>query len=738
MSLGSRRIIGYVTKAVCIGLMLMQIPFMSGCDSKGRDNAPDDITLDPEHDYYSSVSDMKQFCGTDSVINAFRLGDYICIVTYDWDQDSPYRMYMYDDDLSEISYIDIDPNCKYESMPRCCPLGDDRLVMTTNDGFVIYDRNGKEISRNKDPLANSYERPGLAGCDEGFVFITSNAAYKFDENGRNIGTIEGDLGFSSWGESYFERGSDEYFVGQEGVLYQLDFDAGSVTALYNLYDIGVDVDRLGAGGLYYDDYRGSIFSVDGAEQGTTLCALRSHMLVKPETYNAPYSEGFYFLGKDEYIIVDPYIEGLHQITRVYRDDGLNIDEREKIVVKGYGITSDKPLQLAAYLYNTSQQDYYVSVENYGDEYGYTTALEAQDVKLRLIKEFNSGNAPDIFYGNDFDYEYWGRTGLVIDMSSYLKNSSVIVQDDMFDNCLDLMNNGGHCYQLFNGIKLHGLFAAKGLMDDNAPSDYSLFDDNVRSKSMSGYYLSSDIADFMIRYPVQRILNRDGLLSNSEISQILSYSYEMGLSSEEKYSDSSYVINGDEDLGIRQMMIGSPVYYLYEAINNGELRFIGYPTVDGTVHSAVPAGLVAISAGSDHPDECFRFIEYMFTVEAQECQLNQHMIPVNRTVYDKFIEALKDPGQVSPDDYQYRFLVSEISNSFFPSSGRIEGYYDVPDGMLDDFRGMIESVDSLITMDWGMYNIIAEEVESHYLQGKTIPEVAESLHNRLLLYVQENY
>jgi hypothetical protein len=52
--------------------------------------------------------------------------------------------------------------------------------------------------------------------------------------------------------------------------------------------------------------------------------------------------------------------------------------------------------------------------------------------------------------------------------------------------------------------------------------------------------------------------------------------------------------------------------------------------------------------------------------------------------------------------------------------------------------MISSVDTMITIDWGIYNIIAEDVESYYLQGKDIHEIAKTLHNRLLLYVQENY
>ena len=52
--------------------------------------------------------------------------------------------------------------------------------------------------------------------------------------------------------------------------------------------------------------------------------------------------------------------------------------------------------------------------------------------------------------------------------------------------------------------------------------------------------------------------------------------------------------------------------------------------------------------------------------------------------------------------------------------------------------MLSSVDTLATYDWGLYNIIWEEINSYDLMGKTPDEISVSLRSRLDLYAAENY
>ena len=102
------------------------------------------------------------------------------------------------------------------------------------------------------------------------------------------------------------------------------------------------------------------------------------------------------------------------------------------------------------------------MEPYDSEYNYSTAIDAENVKMKLIKEFNEGNSPDIYYGNFFDFDYWGRNGMVIDMIEEVDKSAVISDSSIIKNMYDLMCYDGRCYCLFSGYRINGLISPADL------------------------------------------------------------------------------------------------------------------------------------------------------------------------------------------------------------------------------------------------------------------------------------
>ena len=63
---------------------------------------------------------------------------------------------------------------------------------------------------------------------------------------------------------------------------------------------------------------------------------------------------------------------------------------------------------------------------------------------------------------------------------------------------------------------------------------------------------------------------------------------------------------------------------------------------------------------------------------------------------------------------------------------------VPEWIITDYKAMVNSVDAVISYDWGLYNIICDEINSYYLQNKSTDEIAKTLQSRIDLYVSENY
>lgn len=724
-------------KKYLLVLILFLLCLTAGCSDKGKTDE-DTIWGNPNADnnYYSSVIQTIQV-NDGQMIDCFRCGDDICSIVQHYDGISfNYELLLFSETPFEYvskTGLDID-NAVYSF----CPVGTDLIACATYEGYKLFDKTTGELISSSDGIVDyDSDTPIVATISDGFVYITSTAAYRFDDNGVMTASLEYDnVGcFDYNGESFIEQAGSYYLITIDNRVYSLDFNNEELTQINDLNIITSD--EIGEQGLYLDWRDNNIYEIGLADLSSNICTYGNHILIKPPAYTEYFERNYFFLDKEHYVFTYSYPDGLYDICYVFKDESLNIGEREKIVIKGYNAAKDDSLYHAAYLYNTSQEEYFVEIEEYGNDYGYTTAIEAQDSQMRLLHEFSSGNMPDIFYGNGFDYEYMGNAGLVIDMADYVRNSSVITRTSIIPNYYDLMLNDGHCYQLFNGYRINGLFMNKEYIDC-ITGDYGIFSDPRISAGMRNYYLSSDIVDFAVRYPCRKLLEREEFLTVEDIEQLLGTAYEIGLSSLEKFGNSNVVVNGDDNLVIRQTMVGSFDWYANLIECFGDQKYIGYPTLDNTAYTIDPNCLVAISEGSNNKDACFEFIEFLFSEDVQLAVLNQGQLPVNQTIFDEYIDKMSNPESIRPDDYTYKYLAYALLNSNFPSSRTIDGYHHMSDESIQDFKDMVYSVDTVNVMDWGMYNIIAEEVESYYTQGKTIPDIASSLHNRLLLYVQENY
>ena len=51
--------------------------------------------------------------------------------------------------------------------------------------------------------------------------------------------------------------------------------------------------------------------------------------------------------------------------------------------------------------------------------------------------------------------------------------------------------------------------------------------------------------------------------------------------------------------------------------------------------------------------------------------------------------------------------------------------------------LIDSIDSVQVVYFWIYNIMTDELNSYYLQGKPVSEIASSMYSRLMLYLKEN-
>ena len=59
-------------------------------------------------------------------------------------------------------------------------------------------------------------------------------------------------------------------------------------------------------------------------------------------------------------------------------------------------------------------------------------------------------------------------------------------------------------------------------------------------------------------------------------------------------------------------------------------------------------------------------------------------------------------------------------------------------IIDAYLEIISSADTIETQDYGIYDIICDEINSYYTQSRSPEQIVTTLDQRLTLYCQENY
>jgi len=699
----------------------------SGSDGSGN------ITTDPENNYYSStVYELE----TDGYILSKILDseDRKIAVFSRFDDGSganEYRLCIHDDNSSEWNrYVDLDS--RGQILGDFCAISNNRIAATTYYGFDIYDlESGKLLQSNSDLYVILDESmPMITRRDDGMVIVKNDCIYLIDKDGNPVSQVpyteNVDLPVDN---AYFKNNGQDYLALDNCPMmnyYKIDFDAGTLTYLCNSKELGLEFSAVYmTGGYAIDLNSGTVYQLDPSGKSKRACSYVKNMLIKPSVYQSGFDPVWYIFGENDYAVLYQHEGNYNEVVIIYPDNSLNLGRRTKLTVRGYDALSNPAMNYAAYKYNTSQSDFLLVIENYSlADYGYENATEAQASKLKLIQEFSKGNAPDIFFGNNFDYDQMGESGLVMDLAPYL-NSNNISKDTISENAYGLFYNEDSCYKLFPGYLMFGLWSSDsftGLNNNMSISDFSNFD---YSRRLFGDTYASEIADFAIRYPIHNLVENGRFVSEDELAKIIQFAIDNGVAPDAEIklvSDMRSVVNKDTSVCLQY--IGSLMSYAsYQIQLKDKIRFVGFPTVNGSVHVAYPYGLVAVSSGTKHPEECMKFISFLFSDDVQKVITANNSIPVSKTVFEDICSKAQNDITVSDDKY-YRIL---FGKDFVPlTADEVESY-----------REAVRLTDTLMINDWGLYDIITEEINSYYLQNKSVKDIAHSLKSRIDLYLKEN-
>ncbi len=627
-----------------------------------------------------------------------------------------------------------------------CGVGDNRIACINEiNGYVLFDLNGNILAKYNGDDCSVIGISDIESSSEGFVVITSNMATLFDFDGNKIGDVLFDDNYYlSEEKSYFEIDNKKYLSIESDygttAYYELDF-INSVFAFvadnktFNLED---DMTTYRYGGYVYDEVNGLIGKLNFDNSSVDTLALLENCIIVPPEHVVSINIHTHILSDYNFAKVYRYDGERTDVVIISQADDIDLSDRTKITIKGKDINQDITLMWAIYEYNSSQPEYLICAEDYGESYYYETAEEAQQKKLELIVSFESDGAPDIYYGNDFDYDYFGKNGLVLNILDY---TDINVFDDVTLGIKDILVNNNECYHVFAGYILFGYVGEK----ENYPLEDYCFDS---LPNLTGYkrlfpeMTSVDLVDLMIRYAITSNKGVTRLLEKDNMMSIVKRAIDTGISPLEASLWGDYSGIGSRDYSLCLAYINASIKdYVYNCNTVGDdLSFVGFPSANDACHVIIPASNIAISSNSENIEACVDFIHVLLSDNVQSKNFINNYFPVSQTTFNQYMNYMKNPEQIPDDELTYKSMAT-TSYSYLDEYGHLvsrEGYIELTDEEIAGFSDFIRNIDASECIDWGVYNIIREEMLSYYTAEKSIDDIVDALCSRLTVYYQENY
>lgn len=560
---------------------------------------------------------------------------------------------------------------------------------------------------------------GVYKSENGYVAVTMGAVYQFDSEWNLLHKIEDDSWEYFMGcNNYFEKDGKSYLVeGWPERYIELNFQNETSSVVLDPFNSGMHVDYICRDYIFDSDGLSKYDFANGQMEKLTSW---NQMDLMPAKYKSADSK-YFVIDDDMFVNIFNFQNGVVQLNVYTYDSSLDYSDRIELTVGGFDCRWDPALNLAIYNYNTSQDKYRIVIDEYIDRFDMSTYEASYKSKLEMIKYFEEGNAPDIFYGNNFDYESFFKSGYIINMYPYLLES---VGEDglsvLSDSIRNLMIKDETCYQVFASYMIESFVGDRTVVGDN--TNLSIDDAPALTDGSDKFLyvnqLASDLARHTLGYSIP-----DGGYSADEIKNVIDYSLCYGIENFYKYSNITYNWIDESEAILHYSQVSCLWGWDSEEQYYGcELVSTGLPSLYGSKHLVHPYGRMAISSTSEYPDVCCDFISVIWSYDVQEFCASDYGIPVNDQCLKDSAYYLTDFDLIPEDDFYY--LDTLIYDKEIPADA-VERYLEA-----------VYCANSIINYDWGLIDIIEEEIDTYYTLDKTVDEIASVIESRMTLYLSE--
>ena len=407
---------------------------------------------------------------------------------------------------------------------------------------------------------------------------------------------------------------------------------------------------------------------------------------------------------------------------------------------------DGNIQRMIVKFNRSSPDSRIEISDYSE---YNTEEDYEAGLTKLNTEIMAGNVPDILSLDGFSVGKLAARGILEDLTPYLEADPEL-KDQMFDNVLKALMNGGKLYRTASSFNIETVMGAASVVGDKP--GWTLDEFNAALKQMPAGcdpFGQGTTRDSILSWGLMMEMNKlvdwsTGVCSFdtpvfTDILKLASqFPKDMDWENMEWEDETERIASGRQMLMI-QWLSDFESYQMYEAMFGGDATFIGFPTSEGTgnVLSFDDAGY-AICAKSRNKEAAWQFLRTMMTVEYQEQYT--WSLPTNRVAFEKKLKDAMTPEYMR--DENGNFVLDENGEKIEVIKGKWGwGSLEVEikaltQAQADKIMELVNTTTKAANYDDELMTMIVNESEAFFAGQKSAEDVGRLLQSKMTIYINE--
>lgn len=649
---------------------------------------------------------------------------------------------------------------------------EEKLILNSNEDYETkwslykFDEKGNGIFSQDIITSSDNERPFSVAADEQErIYVAGDTSvWCYDAKGNvqgriSVGTsackIVG-MGCSGDGKvyvSYYDSfGKPVQLDQMDYSLAELDYENRRISTVYTDFP-QCNSGRLSPGGnsdfLAFND--SSVYRYDLTTQTSELVLDWIDCNIE-----GAYAKILGVLEDDKIVAVQEKLDNKCEIILLTKTQADPETEKQVIVIGAMVNSND--LQAAIVEFNKTHDNYRIVVREY---YGDSGDATWDDAVMRLNSDIVSGNCPDIICLTGLDVDLLAAKGVFEDLNPYLKNSKVLNREDFLEGILDAYTFDGVLTAIPSRFWIQTVVGSEAELSGGEKwtiEEVISFAEAHPDSVLFDKFDKSDIMEYLMRFNENLFIDwstGECSFDSEEFKRLLEFVNSYSDEEEGKPDGLSEPlrIQKGEVLLTKEMMVALESAQVYQALFQGNVVYIGYPTPDGSSGHIISNAnqIYGMTAKSDNKEGAWEFIEGVLIQESSRDYQSGTGFPVIKSQLEKEIWKSLNSGYVLDENGE--FLLDEngepIINTDFGtvSMGFVGGPNGFQEGWSYTYRPATqEEIDIVLKViegaslrsenNEGIMNIINEEAVYLYEGQKTVDEVAGTIQRRISVYVSE--